>query len=42
VAHELAHLIEPHHNGRFWGLLERMLPGYEERKAWLAENGSRF
>jgi predicted metal-dependent hydrolase len=39
VTHELVHLIEPNHNNAFWDRVERILPDYEERKRWLAENG---
>jgi len=42
VAHELAHLAEPHHDPRFWARLERAMPDFAERKGWLAENGWRF
>jgi predicted metal-dependent hydrolase len=39
VAHELAHVREPHHGPDFWRLLARVQPGYEERKAKLARVG---
>jgi predicted metal-dependent hydrolase len=39
VVHELAHLDEPHHTQRFWRRVERAMPDFELRKAWLAENG---
>jgi predicted metal-dependent hydrolase len=39
VVHELAHLHEPHHTQRFWRRVERAMPDFELRKAWLAENG---
>jgi predicted metal-dependent hydrolase len=39
VAHELVHLIQPHHNDDFWSRMERAMPDYEARKRWLAENG---
>ncbi|HUX85997.1 MAG TPA: SprT family zinc-dependent metalloprotease [Chloroflexota bacterium] len=42
VAHELVHLHEPNHAGEFWRRLERVIPDYAERKAWLAENGARY
>jgi predicted metal-dependent hydrolase len=32
LAHELAHLIEPHHGRDFWGILERSLPDWRERQ----------
>lgn len=42
VIHELAHLIEKHHTPKFWSLVERILPDYQSRKQWLAENGGRY
>ncbi len=42
VAHELVHILEPHHKPAFWKQLERAMPDYAERKICLAENGGRF
>jgi len=42
IAHELAHLREPHHDTRFWTLLSRLLPDYRDRKRWLAEHGATY
>ena len=39
VVHEIAHLHEPHHAPAFWLRVERALPDYLQRKAWLAEHG---
>lgn len=39
VVHELVHLHEAHHAPAFWRRLERVLPDYERRKQWLAQNG---
>lgn len=39
VAHEIGHLHEPHHTPEFWLRLERAMPDYAQRKAWLAERG---
>ena len=39
VVHELAHLVEPNHTTEFWRVVERSMPEYEQRKAWLAEHG---
>ncbi len=36
VVHELAHLLERGHNPRFWGIVEKALPDYRERKKRLA------
>ena len=40
LAHELAHLREPHHGPAFWSLLDRVLPDADERKAELARTGA--
>ena len=42
VAHELVHLLEPSHAAAFWRRLERAMPDYAERKAWLAANGAHY
>ncbi len=39
VVHELAHLHEPRHDRAFWRRVERVMPDYEARKQWLAEEG---
>lgn len=39
VVHEIAHLHEPHHTPAFWSRVERAMPDYARRKAWLAEHG---
>lgn len=39
VVHEMAHLHEPHHTPAFWLRVERAMPDYAQRKAWLAEHG---
>lgn len=38
VVHEIAHLHEPHHSPAFWQRVERSMPDYAQRKAWLAEH----
>lgn len=40
TVHELVHLIEPNHSSAFWERVERIVPNYQERKQWLAENGA--
>lgn len=40
VAHELAHLQEPHHGSAFWDVLGRAMPDYAERKDKLAHVGA--
>jgi predicted metal-dependent hydrolase len=39
VIHELVHLLERHHTPEFWLRVERAMPDYERRRAWLAERG---
>lgn len=39
VVHEIAHLHEPHHTPEFWLRIERTMPDFAQRKAWLAEHG---
>jgi len=42
LVHELVHLVEPNHSSAFWDGVERLLPDYRERKAWLRTHGERF
>jgi predicted metal-dependent hydrolase len=42
VVHELVHLCERNHTPAFWRRVERAMPDYARRKAWLAERGSTF
>jgi predicted metal-dependent hydrolase len=39
VVHEIAHLHERHHTPAFWLRVERAMPDFARRKAWLAEHG---
>ena len=39
LVHELVHLHEPRHSAEFWRRVERVIPDYQSRKHWLAENG---
>lgn len=39
VVHEVAHLHAPHHTPAFWLRVERAMPDYAQRRAWLAEHG---
>jgi predicted metal-dependent hydrolase len=39
VVHEMAHLHEPHHTPQFWLRVEREMPDFAQRKAWLAGHG---
>ena len=40
AAHEVAHLKELNHSGRFWRLLRGMCPDTDEAEAWLKRQGS--
>jgi len=40
IVHELAHLLEPNHTDRFWGIIKNQLPDYLKSKEWLKEHGS--
>ena len=42
VTHELVHLVEPDHTNAFWQRIERIIPDYNARKRWLAENGASY
>jgi predicted metal-dependent hydrolase len=39
VVHELCHLQRRDHSPRFWGLVERSLPGWRDGHAWLRRHG---
>ena len=40
VVHELCHRKQMNHSPRFWAEVERILPDYKERRAWLKKNGN--
>jgi predicted metal-dependent hydrolase len=40
LVHEMVHMIERSHTGRFWRLVARALPDYEVHARWLNENGA--
>lgn len=40
VVHELAHCHEFNHSKRFWRIVERQMPDWKERQAWLHQHGS--
>jgi len=42
LVHELVHIKEKNHSGKFWGALEKILPDYKERRNWLKKNGHRL
>lgn len=39
AAHEAAHLVEMNHGPRFWGLVQRLRPGYRAERDWLKREG---
>ncbi len=39
AAHEVAHLAEMNHGPKFWRLVARTMPRFEEAKLWLRRNG---
>ena len=40
VVHELCHLHHRDHTQEFWNEIDKVMPDYQERKAWLRENGA--
>ncbi len=42
VVHELAHLLAPGHNSRFWSIVAVVLPDYRDRRRWLNRYGTPF
>jgi predicted metal-dependent hydrolase len=40
AAHEVAHIKEMNHSGRFWKQVERCYPDWKEARTWLHERGS--
>jgi predicted metal-dependent hydrolase len=40
IVHELAHLKHDNHSQHFWNEVDKILPDYLERKAWLKMNGA--
>lgn len=42
ILHELVHLIEHNHSTRFYEILKRVSPDYEEEELWLKLNGDLY
>lgn len=42
IIHELAHRLEMNHSPRFWQLVARAMPNYEEKEQWLKTQGKRL
>lgn len=42
IVHELCHRREMNHSPRFWAEVEKFIPDYKTRRAWLREHGSKL
>jgi predicted metal-dependent hydrolase len=40
IVHELCHLHQRDHTAAFWNEVDKVMPDYYERKAWLRQNGA--
>jgi predicted metal-dependent hydrolase len=40
AAHEVVHLAHMNHGPRFWALVERSMPRYEDARSWLRKHGA--
>jgi len=40
IVHELAHLLEPNHTGKFWSTVKTQIPDYPTAKEWLKHHGN--
>jgi predicted metal-dependent hydrolase len=40
VVHELCHLRDRDHSDAFWNEVDKVMPNYRERKAWLRQRGA--
>ncbi|HSW15014.1 MAG TPA: SprT family zinc-dependent metalloprotease [Solimonas sp.] len=40
AVHELCHLVHRDHSSRFWALVGRQMPDYEEHRRWLRDEGT--
>lgn len=40
ILHELVHLKHKNHTDAFWGLVDKVMHDYRERKEWLRQNGA--
>jgi predicted metal-dependent hydrolase len=39
AAHEVAHMLEMNHSDRFWAVVERLYPGWQQQRKWLHSEG---
>jgi predicted metal-dependent hydrolase len=40
AAQEVAHMVEMNHSHRFWAVVERLYPGWQDQRDWLRRHGS--
>jgi predicted metal-dependent hydrolase len=40
IVHELAHLVELNHSDRFWAIVAKVMPDYEDQEMWLKLNAA--
>ena len=38
IVHELAHTLEKNHSKNFWAIVERYVPDYKQKRAWLKKH----
>jgi len=41
-AHEVAHLVEMNHSGRFWNIVQQLSPNYKDLRLWLRQNSPKL
>ncbi len=42
LVHELSHLVEMNHSDRFWNVVKKVLPNYENAEKWIRDNASKL
>jgi len=42
AAHEVAHLVEMNHSAKFWAVVGKLMPEYENHRHWLREHGGKL
>jgi predicted metal-dependent hydrolase len=41
IVHELSHLVEMNHSYKFWDVVKKVMPDYEDSESWIRKNGSK-